>query len=359
MRIRLHPRVALAVPAGLVVLGLLLPGCGRRGAPLPPRTFGPAAVTNLQATPRGTDILVTWTRPNRNEDGSPLTNLLEFRLSRAVSVPAAGGDEARPVFVVLATVRADRPDNATVQGAAYAYRDETVSAGLVYRYQVQAVDRRGQASPPSAEAIADLAPIPAPPVNLQATGKDGVVELEWKAAPAAGQGAAPPARGYNVYRSLQPGTYDAPPINARPLSETTFRDAGVSNDVTYYYVVRSVGTDRPPWRESADSVEVSVYPQDFVAPAPPRGLIAIPDQAAVALTWDANIEPDILGYFVYRRELPQVLPVRLTETLVPGTTFTDRGPRSGVTYVYSITAVDRSPHRNESAPSAEVEVTLP
>jgi fibronectin type 3 domain-containing protein len=358
MRIRLHPGVALVVPAGLVVLGLLLSGCGRRGAPLPPRSVGPAAVTSLQAAPRGTDILLTWTRPSRNEDGSPLTNLLEFRLFRAVSAPAAGADETPPVFVVLATVRADRPENATVQGTAYAYRDETVSAGLVYRYQVQAVDRRGQAGPPSAEAIVDLTPTPAPPASLQAIGKDGVVELEWKAAPAAGQDATPLARGYNVYRGLQPGTYDIRPINARPLPETTFRDAGVSNDVTYYYVVRSVGTDRPPWRESADSVEVSVVPQDFVAPAPPRGLIAIPDRGAVALTWDANTEPDILGYFVYRREVSEVAPVRLTETPIPGTTFTDRAPRSGVTYVYNVTAVDGSPHRNESAPSAEVEVSL-
>jgi fibronectin type 3 domain-containing protein len=309
--------------------------------------------------PRGTDILVTWTRPSRNQDNSLQTNLQEFRLFRAVSPPIVAGAAAQPVFVLLATVRADRPENAVVQGTVYAYRDESVTAGLTYRYQVQAVNRGGEASPLSEEAIADLTSAPATPVNLRATGRDGVVELEWQAPPAAGQEPTPPARGYNVYRALQPGAYGTQPINARPLSETAFRDAGVSNDVTYYYVVRSVGTDRPPWRESVDSVEVSVVSQDFVAPAPPRGLIAIPDQGAVALTWDANTEPDILGYFVYRRELPQVVPVRLTAAPVPGTTFTDRTPRSGASYVYTVTAVDRSSHRNESAPSAEVQVTLP
>ena len=359
MTIRLHPTVALAVSAGVVAFTLLLPSCGRRGAPLPPRSIGPAAVRDLQAVPRGSDILVTWTRPSRSEDGSPLTDLQEFRLSRAVGPPSAGVGEARPIFVPLATVRAERPENAAVQGTAYAYRDEAVTPGLTYRYQVQAFNRRGVASPPSAEVAVDLAPAPAPPINIRATGRNGVVELEWQAPAQSGQEATPPVRGYNVYRGLEPGVYGTQPINSRPLSETTFRDAGVSNDVTYYYVVRSVGTDRPPWRESADSVEVSVTPQDFVPPAPPRGLIAIPDHGAVALTWDANAEPDILGYFVYRRELPQVAPVRLTETPVPGTTFTDRTPRSGATYAYSVTAVDRSPHRNESAPSTEVEVTLP
>ncbi|HEX7630467.1 MAG TPA: hypothetical protein VF431_09000, partial [Candidatus Methylomirabilis sp.] len=60
----------------LIPLLLLLPGCGRRGAPVAPHVVGPAAVQSLQAEPRGTAILLTWTRPNRNQDGSPLTDLL-------------------------------------------------------------------------------------------------------------------------------------------------------------------------------------------------------------------------------------------------------------------------------------------
>ncbi len=355
---RPHPAIVLAAAAGLAGLALLLPGCGRRGAPLPPRSNVPAAVRNLQAAPLGSAVVVTWTRPARNLDNSPLTDLQEFRLFRSVGPLTVGVAAAQPVFVPLTTVRADHPDNATVQGAMYAYRDDTVAEGFAYRYQIQTVNRRGQVGPMSGETVVDLTPAPAPPIDLRATARDGVVELDWQAPPSAAQEAAP-VRGYNLYRGIQPGAYGPEPINARPLSGTTFQDAGVTNDVTYYYVVRSVGTDRPPWRESADSNEVSVTPQDLVPPAPPRGLIAIPEQGAVALTWDANTEPDILGYYVYRRELPQVAPVRLTPAPVSGTTFTDRTPRSGATYAYSVTAVDRSPRRNESAPSAEVEVAVP
>jgi len=359
MTTRLRPWFALGAPALLVALALLLPGCGRRGGPIAPRTAGPAAVRNLQAEPREAAILVTWTRPTRNEDGSPITDLLEFRLLRAVTPPTPLGGVTQPVFVPLTTVRVDQPANATVQGTAYAYRDETVTSGLTYRYQVQVVNRRGEAGPPSAEATVDLVPAPSPPVNLRATGRDGVVELEWQAPPAAEQDGGAVVRGYNVYRALRPGAYGTQPINARPLSGARFRDGAVSNDATYAYVVRSVGTDRPPWRESVDSDEVSVVPQDFIAPAPPRGLKAIPDQGVVALTWDANAEPDLLGYLVYRREYPQVVPVRLTETPISGTTFTDRTPKPATTSVYTVTAVDRSSHRNESAPSAEVEAVLP
>jgi fibronectin type 3 domain-containing protein len=79
----------------------------------------------------------------------------------------------------------------------------------------------------------------------------------------------------------------------------------------------------------------------------------------VSLSWTANTEPDLLGYLVYRREPPALNPVRLTAAPLQTTTFTDRAVRAGATYVYTVTAVDRSPRRNESAPSSEVFVTLP
>jgi fibronectin type 3 domain-containing protein len=133
----------------------------------------------------------------------------------------------------------------------------------------------------------------------------------------------------------------------------------VENETAYYYVVRSVAGEHPPWRESAGSNEASATPIGLTPPAPPRGLTAIPAPGTVSLSWSANVEPDILGYLVYRREPPALTPVRLNEIPVQSTTFTDRTVRPGATYIYTVTAVDRSPRRNESAPSAEVSVTLP
>jgi len=169
----------------------------------------------------------------------------------------------------------------------------------------------------------------------------------------------PPVRGYNVYRGVRPGAYGLQPVNAAPQSETRFQDTGVQNETTYYYIVRSVTGDRPPWRESADSPEVAVTLRDLVPPAPPRGLVAVPGAGAVALAWEANTEADLLGYVVYRREPPLLVPVRLTETPIGRTTFTDGTVRPGATYLYVVTAVDRSARRNESDPSAEISVTLP
>ncbi len=351
-------RVIAILAAALFVL----PACGRKGAPLPPRPVVPATVGNLQAEPREAGILVSWTRPTRNNDNSPLTDLLEFRLFRATLALGTGAAPSS-AFSSLATVRADQPENAGVQGPLYVFRDDAGGQGLPtghrYSYRVQAVNRRGEIGPFSPDVAVDFPPAPAPPVGLKATAGDATVGLEWQAPPAVSSADVSPAKGYNVYRGVKPGVYGPRPLNASPLLQTSFRDTSLENETAYYYVVRSVASDRPPWRESVDSTEVSAVPQDFTAPAPPRGFTAIPGEGVVSLTWDAGDERDLLGYVVYRLEPPQLVPVRLTEQPIPGTTFTDRTARRGATYVYTVTAVDRSARRNESVPSAEVQIEVP
>jgi fibronectin type 3 domain-containing protein len=194
---------------------------------------------------------------------------------------------------------------------------------------------------------------------LTAAAGDGVVNLTWQAPATPSATEAASVQGYNVYRGVEPGKYDPNPINAGPVIETRFRDTGVGNETTYRYVVRSVGGERPPWRESPNSSEVSATPTDLTPPAPPQGLTAIPAPGVIALSWRASSEPDLFGYLVYRSEPPAPTPVRLTDTPVQTTTFTDRTVRAGAGYIYTVTAVDRSRRRNESAPSGEVPVTLP
>jgi hypothetical protein len=359
-----HPRSLAArmlLGSALLVAGLL--GCGRRGAPVPPQPAAPAAVGALHADLLESAILLTWDRPTRNEDGSPLTDLLEFRLFRAVGPTAPREARGRPTFSLLATVRADQPENAVVRDDQYAFRDEGGSAGftpgLRYSYRLQAVNHRGVVGAQSADVSVEFTLAPPPPVGLVAVAGDRVVNLTWKPPAGPVPPGAPSPQGYNISRGLQPGVYGSQPINAGPVVETQFRDTAVENETTYYYVVRSAGGERPPWRESANSNEVSATPIDLTPPAPPRGLTAIPAPGVVSMSWSVSTEPDVLGYLVYRRQPPALTPVRLTDIPVQTTTFTDRTVRPGATYVYTVTAVDRSPRRNESAPSAEVSVTMP
>jgi hypothetical protein len=333
---------------------LLVASCGRRGAPHPPAAAAPEAVVALRAEAQTNSVLVVWTKPLRNLDGSPLYNLQEFRLFRATG--------SSPVFETIATIRADYPQNAVVRGPLYRFLDDGAGRGLDpmlrYTYRIQAMNARGLLSPMSADVQVEFLAPPPVPIGLRAVPSEGGVELSWGPAAPAGKGTVP-VRGYNIYRGTRSGTHGTEPINARPLAETHFRDAGVDTDTTYHYVVRSVGSEQPPWRESGNSIEASVLVEDRTPPAPPEGLTAIPDRNLVALTWRPNTEADLRGYVVYRREPPALVPVRLTENPIEPTTFTDRTARAGATYIYTVTAVDRSPQRNESAPSAEVEASLP
>jgi len=198
-----HPRSPAArmlLGSALLVAGLL--GCGRRGAPVPPRPVAPAAVGALRADLLDSTILLTWNRPTQNEDGSPLTDLLEFRLFRAVGSTAPRETGGRPAFSLLATVRADQPENAVLQGDRYAFRDDGGSGGftpdLRYSYRLQAVNRRGVAGGQSAEVSVDFSLAPPPPVGLVAVAGDTVISLTWRPPVAAVPPGAPSPRGYNI-----------------------------------------------------------------------------------------------------------------------------------------------------------------
>ena len=357
----------LAPPARLftylVLLGLLLPACGRKGPPLPPRPVAPAAVSTIRAELEEPAIIVSWVRPSRNEDRSPLRDLLEFHLFRAVSPAVAGASSGRPTFSLLATVRAEQPDNASVQGDMFAFRDGGGVVGLLpgtrYTYRVQPVNRHGTAGPPSVEVSVDYLLAPLPPTGLSASAGDGMVDLTWQAPALSGPPDSSPPRGYNVYRAEGLEDYGRDPLNGNPLTETRFRDSSVVNETTYRYVVRSAAGERPPWRESQDSTEVSATPTDFTPPAPPRGLVAVPGPGGIALSWEANAEPDLLGYLVYRRDLPALTSSRLTQAPITATTYLDRTAQPRKSYEYTVTAVDHSRHQNESAPSAEAPASLP
>src|SRR6266699_4098668 len=75
---------------------LLLAGCGKVGDPLPPFIRIPDAVKDLGATQNGHNIVLTWTNPPRNIDGSAATNLapVQIRMNDSpvatVNINAAG-----------------------------------------------------------------------------------------------------------------------------------------------------------------------------------------------------------------------------------------------------------------------------
>lgn len=343
----------ILVPA---ILGfLLLVGCGRRGSPVVPVLVEPSPPPDLQAQVRHRAVILTWTRPVTNVDGTALKTLAAFRVSRQQQAPQTSGPS------VIATVKADRPENAVVTKNRYAFTDEGVVVGAKYAYQVESVNRRGIIGPPSTEATALITIEIAAPSGLRAEAGERTIRLSWSAPTSRADGSPVGViLGYNIYRGTKPGQYDPRPINREPVPIAEFNDTDLVNDRTYYYVVKAVENRERPWHEGLQSFEVSADPVDLTPPAPPQGVRAVPGPGAlVSLSWEPNQESDLLGYLVYRSGGPIQRPRRLLETPFAAPALYDRSVRPGGRYIYTVTAVDASARRNESAPSAEIEVFVP
>ena len=330
------------------VLALILPACGRKGPPVPPRPVVPAAVA-LSAAAEGRTVLLRWARPTRNADGSPLIGLNHFVLLRAAEPLPGGPSEGASPLRLLDAVPAVQPENATVEGETYRYVDgarEPLAFGVRYTYQIAAVTDRGS-SGPAVSAAVELHPPVAPPRALRAEAGEGVVTLAWQGPP---PGEAPSVSAYHVYRE-EPGSPGPVRITRFPVQGTRYVDLNVQNERPYRYTVRGVTGEGPGARESEPAGPAEAIPEDRTPPAAPRGLTALREGDAIRLRWAASLEPDILGYRVYRRTLPEGRRVLLTSEPHPEPDYLDRPPPGPV--AYTVTAVDRARRRNESAPSAE------
>ena len=109
---------------------------------------------------------------------------------------------------------------------------------------------------------------------------------------------------------------------------------------------------RPPWTAGF------TFPLDTTPPTQPATATALGTDSGATLSWVRSGENDLAGYNLYRStSLPVTQdgsPVNGTD-LLTGTTFVDTGLVNGLTYYYSLVAVDGAD--NASAPSAAATAT--
>lgn len=280
-----------------------------------PAAPAPPAPTNLTATPSTGQVQLNWTA----SAGAATYNIYRGTTS--------GGESTTPLA-------------AGVTGTTYT--DNAVTGGTTYYYYVRAVNGQGTQSTPSTEVSATPPAATPPPVptSLAAQGNDGSVSLTWN--PSTG------ATSYNLYRGTTAGGEGSTPINATPITGTTYNDTAVTNGTTYFYVVRAVNNAG----SSGDSNEASATPAAAQPPPAPTQLAAAPGDAQVTLTWNAS--PGALGYNVYRG---LTSGGESSTPIISGwkaTTYIDSTVSNGVTYFYVVTAVDGG---QESADSNEASAT--
>lgn len=186
---------------------------------------------------------------------------------------------------------------------------------------------------PSAPVAYTYAPPPAP-TGLSAVVGNSRLTLSWNAVSG--------ATAYNLQRSLTSGGIYS---TVATLSGTNYLDLGLTNGITYHYVVSAVGSGGP----STNSTELAAAP--FGPPPTPTGLAAGPDSyPGIALSW--NPSPAAASYNVKRSTVNggpySVVASRAT------TDYNDTNVVIGTPYYYVVSAVTTG---GESANSTQATAT--
>jgi hypothetical protein len=278
------------------------------------------------------------------------------------------------------------------------------TGGLKRFYVAIPFSTRGRPGPPSAAAEFALTALPDPPAAVRASYTDAGVSLVWEPSggligfildqplapepapfdapiinvvPIAGvplsvpaDPAVPPGpTTYNVYRDLAPdplavpGTIATPewsappplPVNASPLPALAATDE-IEFGRPRCYTVRALRGVAPAVVMSEPSAPVCVTPIDIFAPAVPTGLAAVPSEGGISLIWEPNLELDLGGYLILRREGSDATLRQLTDAPIVDARFRDTDVKPGTRYTYSVVAVDAQlPLPNMSGESERVE----
>ncbi len=348
------------LPGGLLLL-LLTSACGKIGEPLPPLIRIPQPVADLTARQQGAEVILGWTLPHLNTDGSRATTLASMEIYRAIREPspdagAAPALEESDLWRVLQSEPARGREERRNLRDLLEGRDLAEVLGREFSYAVKVFNGKGQTAGLSNIATLRLQPVPQPPGRPGLNPAETFVEISWAPA-AANIDGSPVASGvsFNLYRGSPGGIPAGRPLNPTPVPGTSYRDGSARLGETYAYRVRAVLETVRGRVESRDSEEASLFHRDLYPPQPPRQLTLVAGREFLSLAWFPNSEADLAGYHVFRRQGRGDFQ-RLTATVTQRTSHEDRDLRKGPVYSYRVTAVDRA--GNQSSYSNVVSDTL-
>ncbi len=164
---------------------------------------------------------------------------------------------------------------------------------------------------------------PAAPTGLSALAGNAQVSLSWTAVNG--------ATSYSLHRStISGGSYTT---IATGVMATSYLNTGLTNGVTYYYVVTALSTSG----ESPNSNQASATPTAPALPSIPTNLTAMAGRKKVTLNW--TVASGATSYNI-KRSTTNGGPYTTVATGVTVTTYTNTGLTTGATYYYVVTAVN-------------------
>lgn len=243
----------------------------------------------------------------------------------------------------------DRPflrlTSAPLPAAAPFFTDTTVIGGTQYFYRIVAVDAAGNESRPGNALSAlplDRTP-PDPPVGVLVEVADRQLVIRWSVSPSAD------VKGYYVYRGG--GEDRLVRLVEQPVTGTEFTDAGYAGaglEPGEPYNVRVTAVDHS-YNES-DPVTASAVLPDDEPPSPPTAFTARSHQGRwIELSWSASAALDVARYVLSRQTAGGVGEAVDSVSASAPRVLRDSTVERGLTYLYSLTAVDSAGNRSAAA----------
>ena len=164
---------------------------------------------------------------------------------------------------------------------------------------------------------------------------------------------------YVVYDVAELGTVprERPERLGSPGRTETHSDGELVFGETRCYAVRVLDHVGELEIEGPESPATCVVLTDTYAPAAPAGLVAVADEGAINLVWDANDESDLAGYLVLRAGAPDATLQPLTPEPIELTRYRDARVEPGRRYSYAVQAVDTAVPPNLSPASEPIAET--
>ncbi len=182
---------------------------------------------------------------------------------------------------------------------------------------------------------------PSTPINIETTAWGDTVLIEWDA------NTDVDLAGYTIYRGK---TKDTLTLLRDVGLATSYVDADVTNDSTYYYAVAAYDVDG---NESAPSDAVRAVPT--IRPEAPTGITFRYDTNSIMLLWDSQDFDHILRVNIDRSERADMESAQRFVRQKSIQTYTDNNLTTGKTYYYTISVTDRD--HIDSFPSKVLAIT--
>ena len=144
------------------------------------------------------------------------------------------------------------------------------------------------------------------------------------------------------------------PAPGAPGAAQSCNVTGLNRSVNLWFAVR-VADEVNNWSELSNVIAVPLL-LDAAPPSTPGGLAVAIQADGQHLHWNANTEPDLAGYNVYRAAGAGGAFIKLDGSVLVSPDFVDASAPDSASVWYAVTAVDAS--QNESARSTAVRVWL-